>query len=62
MTSPLDDNDLAELNLSLEALDKADEIIKRAKQAGIDIKAQEEASKDTRMKLSGIKGAFFPGR
>lgn len=62
MTSPLNDNDLDEINARLSDLDQADEIIKRAKIAGLDIAAQESSAKDARAKLQGIKGAFFPGR
>ena len=62
MTSPLTDTDLDEINARLNDLDQAEEIIKRAKTAGLDVAAQEESAKDARAKLQGIKGAFFPGR
>lgn len=62
MTSPLTDTDLDEINARLNDLDQADEVIKRAKTAGLDVKGQEDSSRDARAKLQGIKGAFFPGR
>lgn len=53
---------LSDINAALAALDASQELITRAKQAGIDVSAQEQASIAARDKLVRIKQAFFPGR
>lgn len=62
MVSPLTDADLDQINARLEDLDRADEIIRRANAAGLDIGDQADQSKDARRKLQGIKDQFFPNR
>ena len=58
---PLTPEHLEGIKEAMKGLDRVDEIILRAKQAGIDIGGREEVSTQLRAKLSGIKSAFFPG-
>ena len=61
LVEPLTADDLDRINTSLNALTKADEIIKRAEVAGLDVGDQRDRSDALRKKFQGIKQAFFPG-
>ena len=58
----LTDSDLVQIKQSLKELDDADQLIRQAKAAGIPMDEQERLVKDTRDRLTRIKGAFFPGK
>jgi len=58
----LTEEHFSDINLALQALDSINEVFTRAKQAGIDLSAQEAQATDARTKLTRIKNAFFPGR
>ena len=60
--SPFTASDLEEINAKLKQLDEADELMRRASSAGIDVSAQINQSKETRQQLLRFKQAFFPGR
>lgn len=62
MAAPLTETDLEQIKANIQALDIADDAIKTAKQAGLDVTAQEENSKAQRAELLKIKQAYFPGR
>lgn len=59
---PLNEQHLADINNALQQLAEANRQIKLAKQAGIDVTAQEAEAKDTENKLRSIKQVYFPGR
>jgi cell division protein FtsB len=60
VAAPLTEEDRAELKRQLASLKDADEMIARAKRAGLDMSAEEEAAATLRKQLTGIQGAFFP--
>jgi hypothetical protein len=62
MANPLTESDLNKINDSLRRLDEADEMIRRAKTAGLDMASQEQQSRENRDRLQKLKQAFFPGR
>ncbi len=49
-----------QINDSLEGLRKGEEILKRAKSAGMDVDTQIADLDASRTKLLGLKRAFFP--
>lgn len=62
MAEPLTPQDLEEIKANLTQLDIADDAIKTAKQAGLDVTGQEAESKAQRIQLLKIKQAYFPGQ
>lgn len=60
--SPLNDLHLTEINSALLKLDLAFQQIALAKQAGLDVSAQEQQANATRDSLLRIKQVYFPGR
>lgn len=61
MAGPLVETDLESINLNLERLLAADEQIKLAAQAGLDVTAFQEQSRAQRQQLLKIKQTYFPG-
>lgn len=62
MAGPLKDADLATINTNLEQLLIADEQIKMAQQAGIDVADFKKQATDQRSQLLKIKQTYFPGQ
>ena len=62
MAAPLTEQDLEQIKANITQLDIADDAIKTAKQAGLDVSLQEEESKAQRGQLLKIKQAYFPGQ
>ncbi len=60
--SPLKEEDLVQINSALEGVKLAKQQIALAKRAGIDVKAQEEATLDAEKRLNNIKSVYFPNR
>ena len=57
---PLTDDDEKQINEALKAIKATEDVIKRARQAGIDVDSQETQIKESEERLKGIKAAFFP--
>lgn len=53
---------LQSVNSQIEALDRADDSIRRAEIAGMDMSAQKKAARETRQRLLKLKQAYFPGQ
>lgn len=62
MTHPLTDEDEKQIDAAIKAIKATEDVIKRARQAGIDVDAQEAQIKESEERLKGIKAAFFPPR
>jgi hypothetical protein len=60
--NPLKESDFARITTELANLRDAEELLVKAKQAGIDVSAQEAQLKQTRDGLLKLKQAFFPNR
>lgn len=60
--SPLTEQHLQSLNEAQASLTRLDEMIRRAKQAGLDVTAFESQARETRERILRLKQAFFPGR
>lgn len=60
--NPLTESHLMDINKALAQLDTAFKQIALAKQAGIDVAAQEAMATDARTKLLQLKQVYFPGR
>jgi len=60
MTSPLSEDDKAVIDAQIKKLLEAKGIIDRAKQAGLDVSAEEEQVNALDTQLKGIRSAFFP--
>lgn len=60
--NPLTKDDLQIINDSLQALDDAEEIIKRSEQAGFDMTERKERLATQRQHFIDVKRAFFPSR
>lgn len=60
--SPLTDSDLETMKEGLKRLDEADNLIKKSISAGLDMKTQQDRSRDARTQLTRIRQTFFPGR
>lgn len=61
MTEPLTDGDLGRINENLNQLKVADEQIKLAIQAGIDVSELQSTVAEQRNQLLKIKQTYFPG-
>ncbi len=61
-SDPLTDQDLESMKEGLKRLDEADNLIKKSISAGIDMKSQQERSREARVQITRIKQTFFPGR
>lgn len=59
---PLTDEDLVQLNENLARLNEADEQIRLAERAGIDVAELKTQSRDNRASLLKIKASYFPGK
>lgn len=59
---PLTEQDLAEMNVRLADLDRADSLIDQSIRGGIDMTAQRQKSRELREQLLRLKQSFFPGR
>lgn len=62
MPQPLTEADLQQIDQALGRSREAENLIARARQAGIDVGELETRNRDARERLRRIKGAFFPGR
>ena len=60
MAHPLTDEDSQQIDDALKAIKATEDVIKRARAAGIDVDAQESQIKESEERLKGIKAAFFP--
>ena len=58
--NPLNRDDLQTLNNSLQAIKDAEEMVKRAEQAGFDMTARKASLAAQGQQLLDIKRAFFP--
>lgn len=61
MAGPLGDKDLEDIQLRLDQLVVADEEIKKAERAGLDVLALKETARTQRNQLLRIKQTYFPG-
>lgn len=61
MAGPLVEKDLEEINLRLDQLVVADEQIRLAEQAGMDVAGLKDQSRTQRGQLLRIKQTYFPG-
>lgn len=61
MAGPLVEKDLVEINLRLDQLLQAEEQIKLAERAGLDVEAQKGSARDLRNQLLKVKQTYFPG-
>ena len=59
---PLTDADLETMKEGIKRLDEADNLIKKSMAAGIDMKTQQERSREARTQITRIRQTFFPGR
>jgi len=62
MAGPLDDNDLSKIQTNLDKLQLAEEQIKLAEQAGLDVAQFRETARNQRAQLLKIKQTYFPGQ
>lgn len=62
MADPLTDKDLEQIEANLVQLGVAEDAIKRAEQAGLDVSTLKATSREQRQQLLKIKQTFFPGR
>ena len=62
MAGPLIEKDLKEIDLRLDQLLEADEQIKLAERAGLDVTAFKDTARDQRNQLLKIKQTYFPGQ
>jgi len=60
MAEPLTDEHLQGINKSLDSIKIAEQVIKRSRQAGIDVEEKATEIQSLKEKLLGIKSAFFP--
>lgn len=62
MADALGEDDLTRINENLDQLNIADDQIKQAKQAGIDVTDFEQQSREQRIQLNKLKSTYFPGQ
>ncbi len=62
MADPLTEKDLEQINDNLTQLAVADDAIKRAEQAGLDVSTFKVQSRDQRAQLLKLKQTYFPGQ
>jgi hypothetical protein len=62
LDNPFPPGTLEELITRLEELDRADRLIDRSIQAGIDMTAERKKSADLRTQLMRFRQSFFPGQ
>lgn len=62
MTGPLVEQDLENINTRLDQLIVADDQIKLAEQAGMDVVQLKETARTQRNQLLRIKQTYFPGQ
>ena len=60
MANPLTEDNLIAINQALAGLTEAQEIITKAKLAGMNMSGQEEKQIEMRGKLTRLKTVFFP--
>jgi hypothetical protein len=60
--NPLTDRDLESIDANLAQLAEAEDQIKLAEQAGMDLSQQREQVRTQRAQLQKIKQTYFPGR
>lgn len=60
MASPLNNDDLDNINNALDAIKEARKVITRAKLAGIEVEEEATAMNTAETKLNAIKQGFFP--
>lgn len=60
MAHPLTDEDGKQIDEALKAIKATEDVIRRAKLAGLDVDSQQAQLKESEDKLKGIKAAFFP--
>ena len=62
MANPLTENDLDQINSNLIQLKVADEQIKLAQQAGLDVSGLKDTANSQRSQLLNLKQTSFPGQ
>ena len=62
MANPLTENDLDQINSNLIQLKVADEQIKLAQQAGLDVTGLKDTANSQRSQLLKLKQTYFPGK
>lgn len=62
MANPLTDADLDQINANLTQLKVADEQIKLAQQAGLDVTTLKDTANTQRAQLIKLKQTYFPGK
>ena len=62
MANPLTDTDLEQINANLIQLKIADEQIKLAQQAGLDVTGLKDTANSQRSQLLKLKQTYFPGK
>lgn len=62
MAGPLVEKDLDAININIDRLSAAEEQIKLAEQAGLDVTAFREQARTQRSQLLKIKQTYFPGQ
>ncbi len=60
--NPLSPDDLTDIDANLAQLEDAKELIRRSKQAGIDVTTFEQQVIESRNQLLKLKQSFFPGQ
>lgn len=58
---PLTEEDKQRIDDNLRQLNEADEQIRLAEQAGLDVKALRDTAREQRAQLTKIKQTYFPG-
>lgn len=61
-TGILTEEDFQRITKGIQDAEQAENIIALAKQAGMDVSAQEQRAKEGKAQLLKIKNTFFPGR
>lgn len=61
-TNPLTPQDLETINLNLAQLTDAEEQIRQAEQAGLDVSDFKTRARDQRVQLLKLKQTYFPGQ
>lgn len=62
MADPLTEKDLQQINDNLAQLAVADDSIKRAQQAGLDVEIFKVQAREQRAQLLKLKQTYFPGQ
>lgn len=60
--NPLGEDDLEAINQQLQNITEVENLMRKARSAGIDLGDREEQLREDRARLLKIKQTFFPGR